>query len=726
MALAYPRASMASGLSVAILGGVIILQPGKGKHDTTAQIPAAPARTHTPSQAETAQTNLPSPGSCEKSGALAGPESPVLPGGPDVAAGKSQASSPGIDEGLLAKAKAEPEPVPGASGNAPAQLPTGESVELTSGEGLVALPLVGDLQAAQSEENGSGHVADLAPAPVLSPVMEWAAAYAKPDTPPDTAHTPAPLVAPAAMPAASAPVPVPTPAPPAGPVGEAVAHEGKGGDKEASNAKGHVALGTAAAAAIVGGATLGAGAALGAGTAQNAGSHDQAKANDKQITSVQPLPATFPASASATESASPVNKTAEDKPLGGNPAPVHLAGPDSYSRRAPLVAPVPMVFEPRSRTEASITAAPVELPTLRPAGDPGAESDPVAGVGSEGSVKPGGNVCFHDQPRSLSPAEQAPTDNSQELARQGWLPIRHSGGEAVHDVHGEVPGLEDDAATGTAAGTTDPNAHADKELSFDVESPPGGKNSEGANSDVARAVTSPARGEGKLETVLHRVESRENFWTISRSYYDSGRYYRALWKANSDKVLEITKLYQGTVIRIPPPEDLDPAYIDPPGKPPGQSQTDGEIVARHDSETDDSASTRSDPATANRRAGNISGDGVPIRHSSRSDVELNLPVSDAATEQASGHDRSSRGSSRHERDAEPEVRTRNVVARPIYKVREYDTLRTVARDTLDDPRRAYEILDLNRDVIDDPGHLIVGQILELPEDARPARVRSRR
>ena len=350
----------------------------------------------------------------------------------------------------------------------------------------------------------------------------------------------------------------------------------------------------------------------------------------------------------------------------------------------------------------------------------------MAGGGGKGSVKPAGDLESHDRPRSASPAEPAATDNSEELARQGWVPIRHSGGEAVRDVQRDVPGLEDDAALGTATGTTDPNAHADKEQSFDVESPSRGKSGEGADSDAARAGTRPARGEGKLETVLHRVEGPENFWDISRMYYSSGRYYKALWKANEDKVPEITKLHQGTVIRIPPPEDLDPAYIDPPGKRPGQSRTDGEILARHDGEADDSASTRSDPATTNRRAGNVSGDGVPIRHSSRSDVELNLPVSDAATEQASGRDRSSRGSSQSDRDAEPEIRTRNAVARPIYKVRQYDTLRTIARDTLGDPRRANEILDLNRDIIDDPAHLIVGQILELPEDARPARARSRR
>ena len=81
---------------------------------------------------------------------------------------------------------------------------------------------------------------------------------------------------------------------------------------------------------------------------------------------------------------------------------------------------------------------------------------------------------------------------------------------------------------------------------------------------------------------------------------------------------------------------------------------------------------------------------------------------------------------------EPETRTaarphRSDTAspsRPVYKVRPYDTLRSIARDTLGDSRRADEILELNRGLIDDPTHLIVGQILELPEDARTTLHRS--
>ena len=58
---------------------------------------------------------------------------------------------------------------------------------------------------------------------------------------------------------------------------------------------------------------------------------------------------------------------------------------------------------------------------------------------------------------------------------------------------------------------------------------------------------------------------------------------------------------------------------------------------------------------------------------------------------------------------------------PRYKIRSQETLRSIARDTLGDSRRAGEILELNREVIDDPNYLSPGQEIELPEDARLAR-----
>ena len=175
------------------------------------------------------------------------------------------------------------------------------------------------------------------------------------------------------------------------------------------------------------------------------------------------------------------------------------------------------------------------------------------------------------------------------------------------------------------------------------------------------------------------------------------------------------------MIRIPPPEDLDPAYIAPPG---GRAQRTGEVeVARQDSDPETSR-TGTEQASSHRKGAS---DGVPIRRSARSDTDLNLPVSDVATSDFEGSERRSRGIGRsiHD-DGEPEIRPRDAVTRPIYKVRQYDTLRTIARDTLGDARRADEILELNRDIIDDARHLIVGQILELPEDARASRTRTRR
>ena len=60
-------------------------------------------------------------------------------------------------------------------------------------------------------------------------------------------------------------------------------------------------------------------------------------------------------------------------------------------------------------------------------------------------------------------------------------------------------------------------------------------------------------------------EPGENFWTISKLYYHSGRFYRALHAANRKQVPDIRQLYVGTVLRIPPPEALDRSLIDPPG-----------------------------------------------------------------------------------------------------------------------------------------------------------------
>ncbi len=190
------------------------------------------------------------------------------------------------------------------------------------------------------------------------------------------------------------------------------------------------------------------------------------------------------------------------------------------------------------------------------------------------------------------------------------------------------------------------------------------------------AVPVPAPARSRVEAVSHVVQSGENFWTISKLYYGKGRYYKALWKANNDRVPAPDQLVVGTALRIPPPEELDRTLIDPVGddQPPGPRDN---LASRRDAQT--------------TRAGKPG------------DTLLMLPVS-----------------------GEPPGRTRNVPVeaekvRPFHVVRNHETLRTIARDTLGDPRRADEILELNRDVLGGPSELARGMRLRLPADAESVR-----
>jgi nucleoid-associated protein YgaU len=203
--------------------------------------------------------------------------------------------------------------------------------------------------------------------------------------------------------------------------------------------------------------------------------------------------------------------------------------------------------------------------------------------------------------------------------------------------------------------------------------------------DEARVADAPSPREPvgareQVDPILHTVQRGENFWTISRNYYGSGRYYRALHAANVKLVPDIKELYVGSTIKVPPVESLDRNLFDPPSR-----ASLAEVASTRDVQV--AASTRT-PRPDDGRA-------VPTRP--RVDVELGMPTT-----------RPKRAGVRDEVD-EP--------TRPTYRVRAHDTLRSIARDTLGDSHRYREILDLNREVIDDPTRLVSGQSLTLPEDA---------
>jgi nucleoid-associated protein YgaU len=195
-----------------------------------------------------------------------------------------------------------------------------------------------------------------------------------------------------------------------------------------------------------------------------------------------------------------------------------------------------------------------------------------------------------------------------------------------------------------------------------------------------------------IEPVRHQVRSGENFWTISRQYYGSGRYYKALWAANSDRVPAPDKLVVGTTVRIPPPEALDRSLVVASSK---------------------EASAAVDPNLAGRQAQDSPHPrtGASGRVHGNSEIELTLPV---------GHPTATPGRSRRA-DKEALADNGAEAQYPKYLVRPRETLRSIARDTLGDSHRDEEILEMNRDAIPDPKHLTAGQILILPDDARLVR-----
>jgi nucleoid-associated protein YgaU len=202
-----------------------------------------------------------------------------------------------------------------------------------------------------------------------------------------------------------------------------------------------------------------------------------------------------------------------------------------------------------------------------------------------------------------------------------------------------------------------------------------------------------------VESVPHVVQSGENFWTISRLYYGSGRFYKALWKANSGLVPAPEKLRVGMTIRIPPPEALDRTLVQAA---PSNSEAEPGSVKTYRRTSrpvyqDDPEQSPTIPSSA-----------LPRRR--RSEIELALPVADPAAEAGSDLPAPS------DPDEVPETRFRP--RHPVYKVRPHETLRSIARDTLGDGRRADEILELNQDIIKDANNLTPGQMLALPDDAR--------
>ena len=714
----YPRSALAAGLSVVVLGGVLMVRPNGGGKAPVAQIP---------------------PPAAEKPG-----DEPDEPVKTTDARPKAEPADEDVEpeETLPAPAPvadlAEPAPAIEAESVDDDELPAVDAVRLTSGGSALDLPALPDLGAEAA-----------APAPTMAlaaanlklgdePEDDKADPAPAPEPTTETLNDePAPAPAPEPVPALEDDGEAPAPAPDPAPIVPLPVEAEPAPDLDSTSAP-------APAPAI--------GEDHGLLELPSLDDHPAAPAVDpvpelkpdpKTEAKPEPPPEAKPEPKTEPEPASKPEPTPEAEAAIAEPpqvdAPEPGAGPaaglgaglsaalgaltgsapdgpkdDAESKPAdpvpsPAMAP-PAADEPPPLSDLDQAPAP-------PAEPAPAQSAPAVSGGlpdfravPSPAPAPATSSSGFDAPTpapATSPLmedEKATEPEPDEPDREGWVTIKRSSSAAymLRDLDRDEPGLYDDDFGPLAPGPNpDPDAHADKAVEFEIHQP--------YREEPRAAAASSAADEGRMDTVLHTVRPGENFWTISRTYYTSGRYYRALGQANADQFKRLEDLYVGAVIRVPPPEDLDPAYIDPP---PSRADRDqNPLVAETNSQS--RAATDDDFLDADEGSS-----GVPIRRAGRSELELHLPIADPRAERVS--DDPSRESRFLD---EPEIPARRGAPRPVHKVRPRETLRTIARDRLGDARRADEILELNRQVIDDPHRLIVGQILDLPDDARTARAR---
>jgi nucleoid-associated protein YgaU len=356
----------------------------------------------------------------------------------------------------------------------------------------------------------------------------------------------------------------------------------------------------------------------------------------------------------------------------------------SVPKTEPPLGPMPAASAPPP------VARPVDIPNLDPAPTP--DLPVPSPMTSPAMTSQAGPTPLGPSPAAaVKPGDGVPAP-AGETATGNWVPLPSAG---------KVRIPVDDGRRAVEPAPARPEI--EPEPTVPARSVPGSEAAIGAGTLLANRSARATRGgnavtdadaeaRDRVESVPHVVQTGENFWSISQLYYGSARFYKALWAANSKTVPVLEKLTVNQTIRIPPPEALDRRLILSPR----------ELAAI-------SAGSTAAPRQAAPR---------PAAPRAPGEIEVALPTSDPFAR---------RKAEQTESDSDepivgPSVRPR----RPQYRVHTRETLRSIARDTLGDSRRASEILDLNADAIDDPNRLIPGQILELPDDAKVGTARSTR
>ncbi|WP_397569671.1 LysM peptidoglycan-binding domain-containing protein [Schlesneria sp. T3-172] len=219
--------------------------------------------------------------------------------------------------------------------------------------------------------------------------------------------------------------------------------------------------------------------------------------------------------------------------------------------------------------------------------------------------------------------------------------------------------LEPVETTPALAPTRNRQVYQTSEYDTELQPPPG---SERRPAPVAIDETpfspEPSRTVSTARGSTYVIEPNDNFWVISRKRYGEGRFYMALARHNQQVISDPKRMRPGTTIETPDASVLEQLYSDVIPKP---------------------AAPESAPGTTTSRPRN--------------------------TEEANpaGFFISSDG-------------------QPMYRIADQDTLSDIAKSHLGRSSRWVQILEMNRNVLQDGNELKIGTVLRLPADASRVQV----
>ena len=235
---------------------------------------------------------------------------------------------------------------------------------------------------------------------------------------------------------------------------------------------------------------------------------------------------------------------------GGGPeiGTARLGGAGNELRSIPQSEPAPLLAEPPSFDAAAPIARtpsrPIEAGGLPDLGVTGSTSrHPLLGAGGAGFNSPPPTAATGSEPPLELSAPTAVSSSPSIPAPGATIGLQGSERGWEYSKSRKVTGGDSGAAFGPR--TLEPSGRAQPIASESAASRPLGSR--------AAALTGPLQRE-------HSIQSGDSYWTISRQYYGTARYFQALSLFNRTRILDPRRMRPGMKVAVPSRELLESRY----------------------------------------------------------------------------------------------------------------------------------------------------------------------